>query len=269
MKLYFTPSVNVQTIARESEELVGFLGKETGLSFRTGIPTSYVAVVEAFGSGRADVALMNTFGYILAHDRHGAKARLGVVRRGLPHYFGQIIARADSGIETVKDIHGKRFAFTDPASTSGYMLPLKMLKDAGAEPAQTVFATKHDNVVTMVYQGQVDAGGTFHSPPDGTGRIRDARNLVRTQFPDVEEKVRVVRLTDPIPNEPLVFGKDVPDDMARAIASGLKKFLDSQEGRRTMEALYDIDGFVDVTDSDYDGLRAMVKSLEIDTARFL
>ena len=111
VKLYFTPSVDADTIASNSQEFLQFLEKETGLYFKTGIPTNYVAVVEAFGSKRADIGVMNSFGYLMANDKYGASAKLRVLRYGHDYYQGQIIARTDSGIEEVKDLDEKKMSF--------------------------------------------------------------------------------------------------------------------------------------------------------------
>src|SRR5690606_1147 len=108
--------------------------------FEVSIPQSYIAVVEAFGSKRADVAYMNTFGYILAHEKYGAEARLTSLRHGASTYQGQFIARADGAIKSLKDIEGRKVAFVDPASTSGFLLPKKVLHDRGIRPKEEVFA---------------------------------------------------------------------------------------------------------------------------------
>ena len=115
VKLYFTPSVDADTIASNSDDFIKFLEKETGLFFKTGIPTSYIAVVEAFGSQRADIGVMNSFGYLMANEKYGAEAKLRVIRYGHDYYQGMIVANADSGINTVADLKDKRFAFVDPS----------------------------------------------------------------------------------------------------------------------------------------------------------
>ena len=148
------------------------------------------------------------------------------------------------------------------------MLPLKAMKDQGVEPSHSVFATRHDNVVTMVYQKQVDAGGTYYSPPED-GEIKDARMRVKTQFPDIEEKVKIIHITDPIPNDPFVFRKGVPEDISRKIIEAVKKYAATPEGKRVIKIIYDFDGVVDANDTDYDGLRAMIKAIDIDTTTLL
>ncbi len=269
VKLYFTPSVDANTITSNSNDFVKFLEKETGLVFKTGIPTNYVAVVEAFGSERADIGVMNSFGYIMANEKYGAKAKLRVIRYGHDYYQGQVIAHIDSGIQSLKDIAGKKFAYTDPSSTSGYMFPRKMFKDVGVEPGNTTFARKHDNVVTMIYQKQVDAGATYYSAPAEDGTIRDARARVKTQFPDVEKKIKIVATTEKIPNDPFVVRKGLPDEITKKFVSAVKKFLSTVEGKKIFKNIYSVEGVVDTSDSDYNGLRTMIKTIDLDTQKLL
>lgn len=265
VRLYFTPSVDADTIASNSREFIRFLEDETGHYYTTGIPTSYIAVVEAFGSGRADIGAMNSFGYLMAHERYGAQAHLKMIRHGVDYYQGQIVVRADSGIETLADLNGKRFAFTDPASTSGYLFPLKMLLDENVTLSHETFAMKHDNVITMVYQGQVDAGSAYYSAPAADGSIRDARQRVVTQFPDVTEQVRILAVTDKIPNDPFVFRHDLPADIRDSFIAAVKKFLATEQGRDIFRNIYSVEGLVDATDDDYRPLREMIRTIEIDT----
>jgi phosphonate transport system substrate-binding protein len=239
------------------------LHRETGYYFTSAVPTNYITVVEAFGSSRADIALINSFSYLLAHDKYGVEAKLRAVRFGLDYYLGQIVARADSGINEVKDLDGKKFAFTDASSTSGYMFPLKMMKDAGVEPAATTFAMKHDNVITMVYQKQVDAGATFYSPPTEDGKARDARSRVLTQFPDVLERVKIIAITDKIPNDPFVFRKGLPAELVNNVIKGLKSYLKTAEGKDIFFQIYNMEDMLDVTDADYDDLRNTIRTLDL------
>jgi phosphonate transport system substrate-binding protein len=222
-------------------------------------------VVEAFGTKRADIATFNTFGYVLAHDKYGAEARLTVIRFGLDTYQSQFIVKADSPIKKLEDLNGKKIAFVEPASTSGYLLPMKTLKEKGIVPKETVFAGKHDNVVSMVYQGQVDAGATFYSPPEkndkGVEEIQDARRLVLTQYPDVEKKIVILSLSEPIRNDPIVFRKDMPEEMKSKIVDAFIEFLKTPEGKEAFKAIYGITEVKKATDADYDSARAMLKAV--------
>ncbi|PWU13358.1 MAG: phosphate/phosphite/phosphonate ABC transporter substrate-binding protein, partial [Bdellovibrio sp.] len=237
VKFFFTPSVDAKVLEDNSKVIQDFLEKNTPYKFQVSIPQSYIAVVEAFGTKRADICGINTFGYILAHEKYGVEVKLTVVRRGLSTYQSQFLARADGTIRTLADFKGKKVALVDAASASGYLVPLKTLKDKGYDPGQIVFAGKHDNVVSMIYQGQVDGGATFYSPPS-ENRIRDARELVLTQYPDVEKKVKIVALSDPIPNDPIIFRREMPDEMKEKIAGAIIKLVGTPEGREAFEKIF-------------------------------
>jgi phosphonate transport system substrate-binding protein len=269
IKIYFTPSVDSGVIKKNSDVFIKFLEKETGHYFKTGIPTSYIAVVEAIGSKRADICVMNSFGYLLANKRFGAQAKLKVIRFGKEYYRGQILAHVDSKIKTINDIEGKKFAFTDTSSTSGFMFPLKILLDNKITPKNTIFAMKHDNVVTMIYQKQVDAGATFYSTPSEEGEIRDARALVKTQFPDVEKKIKIIEITEKIPNDPFVFRKNFPLALEKKFIKALKKFLSTEKGKQAFKNIYSVTGVVEADDSDYDNLREIIKATDIDINQFI
>ncbi len=265
IRIYFTPSVDAKRISFNAKSLTDFLHKETGYYYTTAVPASYVAVVEAFGSDKVDVAAINTFSYLMAHAKYGAQAMLRVVREGNEtSYKGQFITRYNSGINTIKDINGRSMAYVDPSSTSGYILPKAVLDSLGVKPSETVFAMRHDNVVTMVYERQVDAGATYYAPPDPkTGEIMDARMRVLKQFPDVAKKVKIIGFTQNIPNDPWVFRKDMSEEMKNKIINALLDFVKTPEGQKSLFDIYDITGLIRTKDSDYDSLRKLLERQHI------
>jgi phosphonate transport system substrate-binding protein len=270
IKLHFVPSVDAKVIENNSKIFKDYLEKETGLKYEVTIPQSYVAVVEAFGTKRADIAAINTFGYMLAHEKYGAEAKLTVIRHGLSTYQGMIVAKTDSKIKKIEDLADKKVAYVDPASTSGYLLPLKMLKDKGVTPKETVFALKHDNVISMVYQGQVDAGAAFFSPThkddQGVEQIEDARRLVKTQYPDVEKKISIIGMSDSIPNDPFIFRKELSEELKTKIVDAMLKFVETKEGQDAFKAIYGVTALKKSTDADYDSVRTMLKTVGVNAA---
>ncbi|GIV54547.1 MAG: phosphonates-binding protein [Candidatus Kapaibacterium sp.] len=262
IQLMLTPSVENQKVTTSADSLVSFLHRATGLYFTAAVPSSYIVVVESFGSGGVDMAITNTFSYVLAHEKYGAEAAMMVVRRGgETHYRGQIITHVESGISRLEDLNGKRFAYVDAASTSGYILPKALLESTGIKLGQVLFAGRHDNVVTMVYQRQVDAGATYYSPPDPhTGEVLDARARVRAQYPDVLEKVRILALTEPIPNDPIIFRRGFPAELRDTIVRALMQFQRTPTGRQILYDAYSIEGLAPATDRDYDQLRTLIRN---------
>ncbi len=292
--MFFIPSVDAQKITATADLVNTYLakyvsqklyGKDTGFYIKTAVPSSYIAVVEAFGTKRADFAALTTFSYILAKDVKGydVEAVLAVIRGDDERtYKAQIVSRKDSNINSLSDLNGKKFAYVDPASTSGYILPAKLLKDHKVILADSVFAQKHDNVVTMVYQKQVDAGATYYSSPrivEVNGKkileITDARARVRTQFPDVEEQVQIIGYTDDIPNEPWVLRKTLLSDpkqnaaLREAIIEGLLEFVKTDLGKEMIDVLATGTGLYRVSDDSYSTIRKTVLEASIDIEKAL
>ena len=268
LKLYFVPSIEAKVIEANSDIIKKYLETNTPYKFEVSIPQSYVAVVEAFGAKRADIAALNTFGYVLANQKYGAQARLTVIRFGKTTYSGQIVVRSDSKISDLKDLTGKKFAFVDPSSTSGYLLPMKMFNDMGIKLKDTVFGGKHDSVISMVYQKQVDAGATFYSPEEN-GEIQDARRLVKTQYPDVEKQIKILKLTSEIPNDPIVFRADLPEEVKTKVTDALIAFVATPDGKAAFKALYGVTDLQKSSDKEYDGVREMLKSLNLEAEKLL
>ena len=239
LKLVMVPSTDSTKILSSMKPVAQCLEKETGLTFDISVPNSYIVAIEGMGSKKVDIAFLPTFGYLLAHEKYGAEAILKASRNGETTYRAAILARADKNIKSVNDLNGKKIAYVDPASTSGYILPKKLFMDSKIKPSQEVFQGKHDAVVTAVYQGQVDAGAVFYNKPVD-GKIKDAREKVKVQFPDVEEKVKIITLTDDIPNDPIVIRKEISAEakakVSKAFQSCVAKLPDAFKGINNSDA---------------------------------
>jgi phosphonate transport system substrate-binding protein len=260
VKLYFLPSVDSKVIDTNSKIIKTWLEAHTPYKFEVAVPASFVAVVEAFGSKRADVATLNTFGYILANKKYGVEAALTALRHGSPTYQTEFIAKEGGPIKTLADFAGKKFAFVDPTSTTGFLMAKRVLNERGIKPSQEVFAMKHDSVVSMIYQGQVDGGAAFYVPPF-EGEMQDARRLVKTQYPDVEKKIKIIELSENLPNDPIVFRKDLPAEMKKNLTEAFIQLIRTPEGRNAFNSIYTYTDFKVASDADYDPVRRMISDL--------
>lgn len=266
VKLALVPSTDTQKVLAAGAPLTKLLEQETGLRFKVSVPTSYAAAIEAMGASNVDVGWLSPFAYILAHEKVGAEVLLTTVRAGGTRYTGQIITRVDSGITTLADLRGKRFAFVDPSSASGYLFPTALLKAHGIDPAsafaERIFAGGHDKVVIAVYNRQVDAGATYgDSIPATQG---DARVTVQGTLPDVLEKVRVIAQTDPIPNDTIAVREGLPPELVEQVRDGLLRLAATEAGRKALFELYRVDGLAPVADADLDPVRTAARLLDLD-----
>ena len=166
------------------------------------------------------------------------------------------MVRADSGIQDLAGLKGKRFAFVDPASTSGHLYPKTLLLSKGIDPEhffkKSVFAGSHNAVVLSIYKGEVDGGAAY----DGS------RSTVAKIFPDVFDKVKVIAYTKEIPNDTVSVRKKLPEDLKLIIRDGLKQISRSPEGSKVLKKLYGISGFTDL-DGLFDPVREAGRLLNL------
>lgn len=260
LTMMFVPSGEAQVILKGGEEIARRLTSVTGLHFKSSIATSYAAVVEAMGAGKVDIGWLAPFAYVMAQERYGVELLLIVQRFGSPFYRGQVVTRADSGIRNLEDLKGKRFAFVDPASTSGHLYTKALLKARGLSPekhlGKTVFAGSHNAVVLAVLKGEVDAGATYD----------DARAELVKSFPDIFEKIRVIAHTREIPNDTVSVRGELPVEIKQRIKEGLIHLTKTPEGSKVLKRTYAISGFMDF-DGLYDPVREAGRLLNIDPAR--
>jgi len=253
----FVPSGDTQEIIASGDKLAKMVADKTGLVIHANVGTDFAAVRESMGAGKAHIGWLNTFNYVLAHEKYGVDVALVTVRYGSTSYKGQIIVRADSGIKSLQDLKGKVMCWVDPNSTSGYIVPRILLKANGIDPdkdfAKTIEAGSHNNVVIQVYNGECDAGATYV----------DARSSVEKDIPDVKEKVVVLETTSDIPNDNVSFIKDFPADMRKQIVDALLEIANTEEGKQALNELYSIEGLEPADDSFYDGFRAMLSKAGI------
>lgn len=275
IKFAFSPSSDSKKMMATAEPLRKCLESKTGLFFEISIPPSYIVVVESFGSKKVDLAMTTSTSYAKALEKkYDVEPLLRVVRKGEDVYRGALFVRADSGIQKIEDLKGKKVAFVDPASGSGYIFPKKMVLEKGLKFGEEVFANKHDVSLTMVYQKQVDVGAAFYSPATTTDNKtcnkidqkvcfgNDARNLLKTQFSDVFDKLKILSLTEAIPNDPVAVRASLPADVKQKTKEGLKACFAELASKK--QAINDIDSAIDTSAADYAPLLKVFKDFKLD-----
>jgi phosphonate transport system substrate-binding protein len=252
----FVPSGDTNEIVAGGQEVADMIYDLTGIVIEVSVATEYVGVVEALSSDppSAQMSSLATAAYVMAADRGVAQAALVAVRFGSPTYNGQIIANVNSGINTLEDLVGKTFARPDPLSTSGWIIPMLTMRAAGIDPdtdlAEVVDAGGHTGVVSAVYSGQADAGATYI----------DARTNIEADHPDVMDVVKVIAVTDDIPNDGVQFSPVVPADLRNRIVDALLQIADTEEGKAALGRAYEWDGLVRRTDTFYDPFRQFLQA---------
>ncbi|HXF76252.1 MAG TPA: phosphate/phosphite/phosphonate ABC transporter substrate-binding protein [Methylomirabilota bacterium] len=255
LRVGFVPAEDAQQVMQNAQPVVEILRRRLNMEVEPFVATDYTGIVEALRVGKLDVAFLAPASYVLAKNEANIKVVLKSERKGMPYYYAAIITRADSGIHKLEDLRGKTFAFGDALSTTGNVIPRKMLKTHGIDPVrdfkQVLYSGGHDATVLAVFNGKVDAGATYANFPDST----DTAWMRYLKDPEDVKKIRAIAFSEPIPADNLVIRADLDEAIARKIEAIFLELSREPEGKRMLRELYQIDGFVPATDQDYDSVR--------------
>jgi len=262
INFYFMPLKGEDVFEKNVPMLKKYLEEKTGLTIKTIPSPDFISIIKAFSNKNADVAFINTLGYLMARDWTKAEARLiSIYGDVYKDYQGEILVQVKSGINTLSDLNGKKLAFADPFSASGYLYALKLLEENNVKPGKIIYAGGHIKAVEMVYKGEVDAAATYHSRPSAEGIDKDARSELVKKYPDIFLKLKILALTDKIPNGPVAFRSDLPEDIKNKLTDALLAFSKTVEGRLVLSNLYNMTGLEPANDSDYDSVGQTIKKV--------
>src|SRR5689334_518276 len=263
LRVGFVPSENVQQVAQNAQPIVDVLRKELDMEVEPFVATDYTGVVEALRAKKLDIDFLSPASYVLAKNEANIQVALKSHRKGTAAYYAAIITRSDSDIKTLKDLKNKTFAFGDPLSTTGHIIPRKMFLENGIDPgkdfAHVIYSGGHDATVLAVLHRKVDAGATFANFTDG----KDAAWMQYLKNPEEQKQIRAIAYSEPIPADNLVYRADLDPAVAKKITDTFLALGRDPAGQKMLRDLYQIDGFVPASDQDYDSVRAAFKSAGI------
>ena len=260
IKMGLIPADDADEMLRNYEPIKDYLSAELGIPVEIQVTSDYTAAIEAMRAKHIDMAWFGPFSYVIAANIADAEAIVNGVKAstGSATYKSLIIVNADSGIETLDDLKGKSFAFVDPASTSGNLIPRKMLIENGIDPdgdfSTSYFAGTHNAVEYAIANGKVDAGA---SGDNVYYRMIDEGEI------DPEVNI-VLHESEPIPGSPIVVRGSLPNELKKAIQDALVN-MDEQTIHQ-VDGWGGISSYQAVKDSDYDVIRETAKLLEMDVS---
>ena len=244
------PFAAPQVIRERYVPVLEEVARQVGKKARVIIVSDYDALGQSLAKGAADIGWFSPFAYIAARERHGVRPLVTPVVNGSPSYHGLIIARKDRGLQTLDSLGGKRFAFVDPQSASGYVYPKAMLLEQGKDLerffGETRFLGSHNRVIDAVLSGQMDAGATY----------TEAVDAARAAGSAVHELLEVAR-TEAIPKDAIAARAGVDKELAQAIGEAFVRL--SVAGGQELLRKSQIDGFVQSEDTAYDVIRRAAK----------
>lgn len=246
------PYLPSEEIHKRFTPLAEYLGKQLGRPVQVRVGRDYIQHVEAIGLNNVDIAFMGPSSFVLMGERYGAKPLLArIAIKGKPRLSGYIVTSVNSTLRNLGDLRGKRFAFVDPDSTMGTIVPRYVMQQAGIELktlASYQYLGGHKNVALGVLSGDYDAGAVKSEVYDEMAP-RGLRVLAK--LPEVSEHLFVAR-------------SDMPDKQVVQLRQALLQLQGEADGVVIMRAMNkDMTAMVPVVDADYDNLRKIQRTVEL------
>ncbi|KAA0547819.1 phosphate/phosphite/phosphonate ABC transporter substrate-binding protein [Bacillus sp. BGMRC 2118] len=248
------PTLNQGNMQVAMDKLSKHFEEELDMPVKVTVYPDYQAVVQAMNYDDVNMAYFGPATYIDANDQSGARAIMTQLIEGEPFYYSYIITHKDSPLESIDDLVAKskelNFAFGDPSSTSGSLIPSIELKEQGVftnanehQFKQMVYTGGHDATAIAVANKQVDAGAidsAIFNTLKKNGKIGD--------------DYKVIWQSEKLFQYPWAVSKAVNDELVKKIQDAFLKV----EDKEILDA-FAASGFTEATDADYESIREAKK----------
>ena len=264
LNVQFVPTNNDGSMEAKTGPFADYLSEKLGMDVNVTLATDYSNIVEAMASVKVDLGIMPPAAYVQARNLDAAEAILSsqlvkydedteepIEGEYTSTFKGEVLVKADSDMESLEDLKGKKIATLSPNSASGYIYPVAEMKDLGIDPLTDCTLTTVNDIpseMTAVLNGQQDACFVFQG----------ARYVFSSKFTDYDlyKDLKVLYLTDgDIPNDAIAVQPSMDEDLKAQIKDVFLNMANDEEGKEAM-SLWGHTGYGEADESAYDTIEA-------------
>jgi phosphonate transport system substrate-binding protein len=242
------------------DEFGKLLSAKLGCPVKIQITTTYTTEIEAMRQGKLEVAELGPFGYELAKKEVpglAAVAQFGDDSGKPVTYWASIVTWKGSGINSLKDLQGKSFAFADTASTSGYLMPAYGMKSAGLDAKKDVkgmFAGTHTASFEALRNHKVQAG-ELNS---------DTLALAKLKGWWKEDDYVTLWRSKPLPLDAIVIDPKLKDPLRQHLVDALQSLqLAPPMNKEAFKVMGDASRLVPATDASYQVISDVMREMHV------
>ncbi len=233
-------------------ELIDYLGAKSNHEIVLIQRKTYGEVNDLLTKGQIDLAFICTGPFVAVNQKYGFEAVATPIVRGTPFYQSYLIVHKDSSLNSFADLKGKKFAFTDPDSNSGSLVPRHWLKQLDTLPEaffeSFTYTYSHDNSILAVAKKLVDGAAV-------DGHIWEYYQQ-RNDF--YSGKTRVIKKSEPFGSPPLVISKQLDPRIKSVLVDIIMNMHQDPQGREILSELM-IERFTAPKAEWYESVKKMYK----------
>lgn len=211
---------------------------------------TYTEINDLIRTGEVDLAFVCTSAYLVGRQNFGMQLLVAPQIDGEAIYNSILIVPADSPAQSMADLQGKVFAFTDPISNTGRMYPTSLVLELGSTPEQffsrTFYTYSHDDAIRAVAEGIADGAAVDSLVLD----------FALKRQPELADQIRIIHTSPPFGVPPVVVGPNIRPQLRAALEDVLLHMHESTGGRAAL-ATIGIDKFIHIDDSAYDSAQVL------------
>ena len=213
------------------EELLNYIGKQIGYEIILIQRKTYSEVNELFQKRLIELAFVCSGPYATGKQKYAFEGLATPIVRGKPFYQSYLIVQKNSSYNSLENLRGKVFAFTDPDSNTGTLVPRYWLSQLNETSAsffnRTIYTYSHDNSILAVAKGLVD-GATVD------GHKWEFFNVKNPYF---TSKTRVIKKSDYFGSPPLVASSMLDSKLKSRIQEAILTMHNTDEGKIILKNL--------------------------------
>ena len=232
------------------KHFLDYIGERMGRHIEFVDREDYEEINDLLKSGGVDAAFVCSGPYVDGHRDFGLELIAAPLAYGKTVYYSYIIVSKDSPIRNFEELRGKTFAFTDPMSNTGTLVPTYMLAKMKETPdsffKKYVFSHSHDKSIKAVSQGIVDGAAVDSLIWD----YLDHRG------PAFTSKTRIILKSSAYAIPPVVVRPGLAPEIKRRLKHVILTAHLDKRGASILREMA-IEKFVAIDDAAYDSIRKM------------
>lgn len=257
------PEDNIFTQMKKHRPLAQYLTKKLGVKVKFTVLSRYPHLITRFERRNLDGAFFGIFTSVLAEESLEIEpiARpVGLDGKSTAKSY--VFVRSDSGIKTIKGLKGKKAAFVDKVTATGYLYMLSLMKDKGISSPLSYLSGltltgSHVSTIYTVHSRQADVGCV-------KGRIMEK---VLESDKLIKDEIRILSKSPDLPDNTLYLRKDMPIQLKLKMQQTLLEMDKDPEGQKVLEHFGSL-RFMDARSRDFDPIRKMARKSGIDIKNF-